>query len=551
MSFTRGSKKRQKGATIALLMAMLPLMLIPLVGLGVDGTRLVIVQSKLQSAVDGAGLGAGRLLGTNANTTEIAGEFLKANFPSGYWGTTNFQQNINYTSNLGVQTITVSASADVPLMFIRVLGIPKSSSSASSTVTRRVTRVEMVLDRSGSMNNTDPVTGKNVFTVMQQGAEWFASQFTPGYDELGLVMFSGSAIVAYPETRPWDPSTTGSGGPDKTFATVPATQTGQIFDQLKAMVSGGGTGTPEALSLAYIELQKAHNRDLLANGNDNTLNTIVLFTDGVPDAVPVYANNPTLSYIKSTSTCTNKTATSASSTQMKGYIVAGGQPKSKSGANGWSGSYGLWDLLNYDTSQSLLQWVKGTNANYQMSPQTAVANCSGGPGTGGLTYDPSHPSTGTTNNSGLGDLTQMPPTDLYGNKTTGLAYAQSELYDGTNTWMPNTTTYNPSDLTSNSTTGGPYNIAAAAWNDTDDIGNTIRSQNSMLPIQIFCIGYSGNGGTDIALLYRLANAPPDKTYNNSNYNNSQPVGKVYLVNDTNQLQAAFTQVASSVLRLAQ
>ncbi len=537
MSFTRGSKKRQKGATIALLMAMLPLMLIPLVGLGVDGTRLVIVQSKLQSAVDGAGLGAGRLLGTNANTTEIAGEFLKANFPSGYWGTTNFQQNINYTSNLGVQTITVSASADVPLMFIRVLGIPKSSSSASSTVTRRVTRVEMVLDRSGSMNNTDPVTGKNVFTVMQQGAEWFASQFTPGYDELGLVMFSGSAIVAYPETRPWDPSTTGSGGPDKTFATVPATQTGQIFDQLKAMQWGGGTGTPEAMSLAYIELQKAHNRDLLANGNDNTLNTIVLFTDGVPDAVPVYANNPTLSYVKSTSTCTNKTATSSSSTQMKGYIVAAGQPKSKTGANGWNGSLGLWDLFNYDTTSTLTTWVSDQNTaqNAAIVPQTAVAGCAGLGRNG-------------TGNSSLAELTQMPPTDLYGNKTTGLAYAQSELYDGTNTWMPNTTTYNPNDLTSSQ---GPYNIAAAAWNDTDDIGNTIRSQNSMLPIQIFCIGYSGNGGTDVALLYRLANAPPDKTYNNSNYNNSQPVGKVYLVNDTNQLQAAFTQVASSVLRLAQ
>ena len=63
------SKNRRRGATIVLLMAMLPLLLIPLVGLAVDGCRLYIVQSKLSAAVDGAVLGAGRLLGTNANTT--------------------------------------------------------------------------------------------------------------------------------------------------------------------------------------------------------------------------------------------------------------------------------------------------------------------------------------------------------------------------------------------------------------------------------------------------------------------------------------------------
>ena len=40
---------------------------------------LYIVQAKLSAAVDGAALGAGRLLGTQANPQEIAGEFLRAN----------------------------------------------------------------------------------------------------------------------------------------------------------------------------------------------------------------------------------------------------------------------------------------------------------------------------------------------------------------------------------------------------------------------------------------------------------------------------------------
>src|SRR5580704_16662899 len=100
-------RNRESGATIITLLILMPLLLIPLVGLAVDGTRLYIVQSKLSAAVDGAALGAGRLLGTNANTTEIAGEFLNVNFPAHYWNTNALQFNIVYTNNLGVQTISI------------------------------------------------------------------------------------------------------------------------------------------------------------------------------------------------------------------------------------------------------------------------------------------------------------------------------------------------------------------------------------------------------------------------------------------------------------
>src|SRR5215467_7463069 len=70
-------RRNQRGSTLVLVMLMLPLFMIPLIGLAIDATMLYIVQAKLSAAVDGAALGAGRLLGTNANTTEIAGEFLK------------------------------------------------------------------------------------------------------------------------------------------------------------------------------------------------------------------------------------------------------------------------------------------------------------------------------------------------------------------------------------------------------------------------------------------------------------------------------------------
>lgn len=526
------SKPRQRGATILLMMLMMPALLLPLVGLAIDASRLYIVQSKLSCALDGAVLGAGRLLGTNANTAEIAGEFLHVNFPSGYWGSTNFQSHITYNNNLGTQTITVQASVDVPTTFIRVLGIQKSAIGDTAVATRRVTRVEIVLDRSGSMNNTDPVTGKNVFTMMQAGAEWFAAQFTPNYDEVGLVVYSGSGLVAYPTNRPYsaDPNAI-TGGPDKSFATNPATQTGAIFTQLKAMTVGGGTATPEALALAYIELRKAHNRDLANNGVDNTLNTIVLFTDGVPDAIATYANDPAASNntLKSSSLCTNNPANATTvSTQMKGYIVApGGPPGNGVTFPGWGTSIGMALLSAYDTSHDLHWWLASGAANIsQMLPNSALSNCTylceGG------------------NNCTLNDMAKLPPFDLYGNPTTGLGYTHSYMFDGTHYWSPNTGAYNP-----NTPTTG-YNLSAAAWNAVDAQGAVIRSQTAMNQVQIFTIGYSGNSGTDLGLLKRLANTP-----DSSSFVATQSIGQFYLVNNTDQLAAAFDAVASNLLRLAQ
>ena len=537
------STHRRRGATIILLMLMLPLALLPLVGLGIDATRIYIVQSKLQCAVDGAALGAGRLLGTNANTTEIAGEFLKVNFPTGYWGTSSVQSNITYANNLGSQKITVQASVNLPLTFIRLVGIPQSAITANAVATRAVTRVVIVLDRSNSMHNNDPVTGKDVFTTMKQGAEWFAAQFTPNYDELGLVVFSGSGLVAYPMGRPYDPSPTGTGGPNKTFATDPEHQVGPIFDQLQAMAYGGGTNMSEALSLAYIEMQKAHNHDLATYGVDNTLNTIVLFTDGVPSTVTTYANDPLHNSLKTFGTgtgqsrCTNNPAVATTaSTQMRGWIGAPGNPPSPGHPfPAWAPSIGLYRLSAYDTNNTLAWWMGTNGAKDQTNTgiSSSIAGCRYLGGSYGETLD---------------DLAKVPDFDLYGNPTTGLGYTNSVITNGTQTWNPNTGAYNPNI----SPTRG-YDIAASCWNATDAIGNTIRSQNFMNQIQIFTIGYTGNNpGTDIGLLRRLANVPPTaQGGGSSSFVATQPIGKFYQVNDANQLSAAFDAVASSLLRLAQ
>ena len=532
-----------------LLTIMSPLFMLPLVGLGIDGGRGYIVQSKLSAAVDGAALGAGRLIGTNANIQEIAGEFLHVNFPQGYWGTVNYNENITYVRNNGTDTITVTASADLPLTFIRLLGLNLAHVSATGVVTRKVTRVVLVLDRSGSMDHNDPVTGQNVFQAMKTGSLWFASHFTPGYDEVGLVVYNGSAIVGYPTTRPYDSSPTSNGGPDKQFATDAQNQIGPIFDSLRTMDVGGGTGTVEGLSLAFIELQKAHNRDLAANGVDNVQNTIVLFTDGVPNALAVYANDPANNSLQlpAQTACVNNPATANQpATQMKGYMVPPGSPPGPSVSfPGWgypsNQVYGLVDLAAYDNNHTLNWWLGSGGASdlSKMVPTSAVNGC--------VYLNASTPR--------VDDLAKVPTSDIYGNNTTGLAYNNSLLDDGVHApYHPNTGAANFNDpagkilagYTASNHKYTGYNIAAGAWNACDDAANRIRSQTAMNPIQIFTIGYTGNGGVDTALLNAISNTP--QSYR---YDSTQPPGKFYKVTTTTALTDAFNAVASQVMRLAQ
>ena len=160
----------------------------------------------------------------------------------------------------------------------------------------------------------------------------------------------------------------------------------------------------------------------------------------------------------------------------------------------------------FDTGHSLDWWLHdsdlGTLASY---PSTAIANCTGLRSSG---YS-------------LTDLAKLPPKDFWGNPLTG--------YKSVNM---------------NSVNDG-QNFGLAAINATDNIGKTIRSQTAMAPITIFTIGYTGNGGVNAELLKRLAN-----TLDSTSYNLGEQSGMYIEVHSANQLAAAFSSVASELLRLA-
>jgi hypothetical protein len=523
------SRNPRRGSTILLFAMMLPTVIIPMVGLGIDATMLYIVQAKLSAAADGAALGAGRLLGTQADPAEIAGEFLKANFranAAGFWGAQNLNPTINVT--LGTtKTITVNATVEVPLIFARIFGQPTATVSAKAVSTRRDSRIVLVIDRSGSMNTNDGA-GSTVIADVVSYAQSFVGKFTPGVDQMGLVIFDGSSLVGYPTTRPWDNTVTASstGGPDTSFADG---TTNDMLHQIRLINANHGTGMADALSVAYIELQKGHMKEVAAKGFDDRLNSIVLFTDGVPTAISLNLNNPTM--IKSTSTCTYKSSTQSSQKMQAWYAIPGTWPPfSDSDGAG----VGVYMLATLDTSHTAAWWMNhaGSDAAAPI-PTGNFAGC-------------------TNNTVTESDFTTIPAADMYGNDLTGTGYTTSHVVDSSGRVSSVYTTGSPLDRSQKTNN---YHWSLAMWNAVDSAAARIRSDVNYpnrpgdpkaMQIGIYTIGYMGSGGTDDALLKRVAN---DKA--STSYNANQATGLYVPANNPTALSSAFNTIASVLLRLAQ
>jgi Flp pilus assembly protein TadG len=487
------SKLRQRGSILVMFTLMLPL-IAGIVGLAIDGTMMYIVQAKLQTAVDGAALGAGRLLGTQANATEIATEFLHANYPSGFWGSYNLTPNITSTTSLSTHTITVSATVNVPTLFMRILHFDNATVGASAIATRRDSRVMLVLDRSGSMTSN--------LSTMKSAAYGFTSKFTPGTDELGLIVFSGSAFVAYPTNGTLGASAT---GPNVHFADPVSAGGSNMLTMINNMALGTYTNTSEALWLAYQELKKAS----LIDNDPTRLNAIVLFTDGVPNVVSAWVNDPSNNALSAASGCTYNPATAGNTaTYMYGWMA--GDPPGNTTA--------LYILQPRDVSHTAQYWDAGSGGNVNEMVQvsgTPMAHCSGlGPGTS------------------LGGLSKIPPQTSFGISTSGAAVPQSLVYSSYHT------AYNSNQPSSS------YQVSLAAWNAVDNTAQAILADTTM-NIAIYCIGYTGNGGVDQALLKRIAN-----TQDSTSYNQTYQTGKYVPAGNAIELQNAFNAVASALLRLA-
>jgi Flp pilus assembly protein TadG len=263
---SKGALRHRKGFAVILTTLSLVL-LVPMVGLAIDVSMLYMIRAKLSGAVDAAVLAGAQSLanggdaGTQrASAQDAATRFFNANFPSGYWGTTNVTfapPVIDDSTTANYRTVTATASATAPLYFLRVFGTDTTLVSVSAQAGRRDALVMLVLDRSSSMNYS--FQGTTACAIMKQDAAQFLTYFAPGRDMLGLVVFGSSSFVYAP--------TTSFNQPDANGNTV-ASLIGQIN-------CGGNTNTSGAVEQAYNQIQ--------AINSTTRTNVIVLMTDGRPN----------------------------------------------------------------------------------------------------------------------------------------------------------------------------------------------------------------------------------------------------------------------------
>ena len=229
-------------------------------GLAVDTGRAYVVQAQLSKAVDGAALGAARML-NSGNPEQEAGNIYRANFPSGYMGTTSsttpgasgfFTMTTDATT--GVNVVNVRATAVVPTTFMQLANFTELTVHAQGEATRRMVDLSLVLDVSSSIGSK--------WGAVRDASRAFVDGFAAAQDRVSLIFYSNGARVVdqMPAGRGFDKA--------RVMADIPNT------------LPGGSTAMVEGLYRGWDEIRS------VPTGQQSGLRVIVLFTDGASNSVP-------------------------------------------------------------------------------------------------------------------------------------------------------------------------------------------------------------------------------------------------------------------------
>jgi hypothetical protein len=363
----------RKGSALVMFTVMLVLVVVPMVGLAIDGAVLYLIRARLNAATDAAALAGARSLSVGldiasqtASAQATAQSYFTANFPVGVLRTYNVVFNAGIAqSALKTRTVSINVTVTAPLYFMRILGHSTSTVTAYSQASRRDVNMILVLDRSSSMASA------GVCGTMISSAQNFVSRFTNGRDTIGMVTFTGAARVDYAPTVNF-------------LSNTPSLLT--VIGQLQCL---GNTGSAEALWLAY--------QQIIALNQPGSLNLIVFFTDGL-------ANGVTAAYPKKTATDTrwNTSNTAQVSTP----------PSSCTGAGPYTGYIAQW--ANWVTPGPTDGIFNQTTTSITDAGETIISapGCSFVSSSGNVRQD----------------IAYMPSTDIYGNQTVGYTTVASDYY---------------------------------------------------------------------------------------------------------------------------
>jgi Flp pilus assembly protein TadG len=246
--------------------------LVPMIGLAIDGTNVYMMRNQIQNALNAAVLAGNRSLNLaadigsqTANAQTVAMNTFNANTANMYSGVNMADivaSSFHVTQNANM-TITVSATgtATLPLMLMGMIpAITGPTVPFSASASRRSTNIMLVLDHSGPMG-FNPAIGTPL-DVLKADATDFVNNFAQrnGASNIGLVTYTGAPFVAnalpnpYPNYQP------------------------NVTANISLMAASGWsmTNTAAAMSAAYGQLR--------ALNQPGALNVIVLFTEGLAGA---------------------------------------------------------------------------------------------------------------------------------------------------------------------------------------------------------------------------------------------------------------------------
>jgi Flp pilus assembly protein TadG len=145
---------RDERGAMALLFGLLLVPLIGFMGLAVDTARAYAVRSQLQSSLDAAALAGGHMFALTGRDDAMRAYFAQ-NLSTTRYGAT--ASPLSITEDAAAGTLTVTATATMPMLFVKFLGINSIDVGSEVQVLRNETTLEVALaiDTTGSMNSND------------------------------------------------------------------------------------------------------------------------------------------------------------------------------------------------------------------------------------------------------------------------------------------------------------------------------------------------------------------------------------------------------------
>jgi len=489
-----------------------------LVGLVIDVGMLYAIKIKLSAAADGAALATARALGAASNggasITTVGQAYFAANMPPSYMFSTNASMTdpVTTTNADGSQTVSVTATASFPLLFLRLLNNTQTV-NVQAAATRRNLNLVMVLDRSGSMNTSGSCA------PMVAAAQEFVNNFIAGQDALGLVVFGGSYDNTY--------------GITKNFTSGGTT----LSQKIGTITCGGNTGSAQALTIAHQMLS-----GLPSSQTTGAINAIVFFTDGQPNGLaadwPIATSSTAGFPYANSSGDSAGVGTTTVSPWFLGYPKSGCTATSISGVIARNGEQntGIYGMVAPSIGSDAGA-VSGTGCAF-----TSSTNDAHGQNLQKRVHE---------------DVAYIPATDHYGNATTG--YWDSAA--GTTKQIINVGPYSGkvmidfyqsgscTDSYGNSNPCGLFNnnIDLASMNAAESAATSART-DANVPVIIFSIGLGG--AADAFPGQFLEHVSNTTTSDLHSSHLSEPSGQYIYVTGKGQLTGAFQQIASFVLRLS-